>query len=277
MAKQQSSSQGMSWHHISTAIGAGALILGLALFATVVLPKLRKAAHASGASTVGAVRVAFTRAPAWLGESDIRLLSELAAAEAGPDPGDRQALARAQKALMDSGWFFSVSQVRRASVGELTVDALFAAPFALVCDSDGEHLIAADGRLLPRTYAADSGPAFPRIRGCREPRPDHAGTRWIGADLAAGLELARMIDTQRWRSQIESIEVGGYAEDGQLRMKTRGGCTIEWGHPPGEETPAEVAAVQKLRYLQYFDSSFGKVDGECTGSLDVRTDCVGIR
>ncbi len=254
-------------------MAAVTLTLGLIFLA----PTLRSRAHAHSASDAGPVRVVLVDRPGWLGTKDAEVLTRLVAAETGTDPGNRAALQRALARLENCGWYSAVSQVRRASSGEVQVVGEFAVPFALVVDGAGDHLIDQHGRLLPRTYAAGTAPRFPRLIGNREARPARPGMRWTGADLDAGLSLARIIDQQRWRDQIEAIDVSDYAHEGQLRLLTTNGCSILWGCAPGEETPAEVSAPQKLRYLQFFDQTHGRIDAECHGSLDVRTDCVGAR
>lgn len=254
-------------------LAAVTIVLGLIILA----PTLRARAHAQSAADAGAVRVVLVNRPGWLGTKDAEGLQRMVAAETGTEPGNRDALQRTLARLENCGWYSTVTQVRRSSSGEVQVVGEFAVPFALVADGAGEHLIDQHGRLLPRTYAAGTAPRFPRLTGAREPRPVRPGMRWTGADLDAGLALARIIDQQRWRDQIEAIDVSDYAHEGQLRLVTTSGCTILWGCAPGEESPAEVSAPQKLRYLQFFDQTHGRIDAECHGSLDVRTDCVGVR
>ncbi len=236
------------------------------------VPSLRQSVHASPGDRI---EVAFLDSPSWMTPSDLEPLQTLVAREAGVSAYDRQGLERAQSALMGSGWFNEVRQVRRIGSSEIEVDATFADPIALVVDAQGEHLLDSNGRLLPRTYAPGTSPKLTRILGASLPRPTRAGQLWPGADLLAGVEMAKLIGTQRWRSQVSAVDVGEFRTRQTLALLTTNQCRLIWGRAPGSEASAEVPAAQKLRYLDLLTNQYGRIDGAGPQSIDLSVDYVG--
>jgi hypothetical protein len=239
------------------------------------MPKLRHSAAA--AIRDGRIEVIFSDTPRWMTAADIAPLQEMVLREAGRGAYDQVGCAQARAALLATGWFTDVSQVRRTGSGDIVIDGEFAVPFALVVDAAGEHLIDVDGRLLPRSYLAGTAPAFPRIVGASVPRPARPGQPWTGADVAAGMGLARLVESQRWRGQVIGIDVTAFKDRHVMDLLTDTGCRIVWGRAPGEEAAAEVPAAQKLKYLAYLHESCGRVDAGCTSQLDLSVDYVGSR
>jgi len=239
------------------------------------VPQLRHSAAA--AIRDGRIEVVFSDAPRWMTAADLAPLQELVLREAGRGAYDQIGCSQARAALLETGWFTDVTQVRRTGSGDITVDGTFAVPFALVVDTAGEHLIDVDGKLLPRSYLAGTGPGFPRIMGASVARPARPGQQWMGADIAAGIGLARLVESQRWRGQITGIDVSSFKERHVMDLLTDTGCRIVGGRAPGEEAAAEVPAAQKLKYLAYLHDSCSRVDAGCTSQLDLSVDYVGAR
>lgn len=238
------------------------------------VPALRTAATAASGERI---EVSFIDAPRWMTPADLAPIQDLCAREAGSSAYDRAGLERAQSALMNSGWFKAVSQVRRVGSTNIEVVAQFAQPCALVADAAGLHLIDSDGRLLPRTYATGNGPNLPRIIGASMPRPTTAGSIWPGADLLAGLEMSKLVGTQRWRSQVSAIDVTDFATRKSMTLITSNGCRMHWGRAPGSEASAEVPAAQKLRYIDMLHNQTGRIDGQGSQEIDLSVDYVGGR
>ena len=184
---------------------------------------------------------------------------------------------RARQSLAASGWFDSVAQVRRTSANSIEVEAIFAQPTALVSDRDGDHLVDGVGKLMPRSYAHGTSPAITRITGVSKTRPARAGEIWQGADLAAAIEMAKLIGMQRWRAQVASIDVSEFDRAQSIALTTSGGCRLNWGRAPGAEAAAEVPASQKLRYLDLLHSQYGRLDAVGQQSIDLSVDYVGSR
>ncbi|MSR44705.1 MAG: hypothetical protein EXS15_05015 [Phycisphaerales bacterium] len=243
------------------------------------IPALRRTAQATPlenirGATQGRIEVTFLDAPAWMTPADLEPLQDLVACEAGTMVYDRDGLARVQEALLNTGWFDEVRQVRRLHGAVLEVDATFAEPTALVVDRDGEHLLDSRGRLMPRTYAPGTSPPLTRILGASLPRPSRPGQAWGGADLLAGNGMAILIGTQRWRAQISAVDVSEFKTRQTLGLVTTKGCRINWGRNPGSEAAAEVPAAQKLRYLDLLANQYGRVDGASEQTIDLSVDYV---
>ena len=164
-------------------------------------------------------------------------------------------------ALLATGWFESVPQVRRVSDDFVLIDGRFMTPFALVRDAEGDHLIDPYGRLMPRTYAKGTGPAQKVvIEGVHFDRPAQGGVQWEGMDITAALRLLRLIDERIWRSQVSAVDVARYLPDEVLSLKTDRGAEIIWGSAPGEEQALEVLAERKLAYLDKAYEEFDRID-----------------
>ncbi len=236
------------------------------------IPSLRRSAQAESGQRI---EVSFLDAPHWMTPADLAPLQDLVAREAGNSAYDRDGLARAQVALGSTGWFEEVRQVRRLHSSAIEVDALFADPIAVVVDGDGEHLLDSQARLLPRTYAIGTAPNITRILGVSQKRPERPGQTWEGADLVAGVEMARLVSTQRWRNQVAAVDVGEFRTRQTLSLVTTGQCRLVWGRAPGNESSAEVPAAQKLRYLDLLSNQYGRIDGAGPQSIDLSVDYVG--
>ena len=254
-------------------IGAGSTLV---ILATVTLgwsvPNLRRHAQAA---TGERIEVAFLDSPSWMTPTDLAPIQDLVAREAGTSAYKREGLLRAQTALLASGWFDEVRQVRRVGSAALEVDATFADPIALVIDPDGEHLLDTHSRLLPRTYAPGTAPHLTRILGASLPRPKQPGQVWGGADLLAGVEMAKLVSAQRWRAQVSAVDVADFHTKQTLSLITTKQCRLIWGRAPGSEASAEVPAAQKLRYLDMLTNQYGRIDGAGPQSIDLSVDYVG--
>jgi hypothetical protein len=267
------------WTSLKPAVVAGTwmvVLAGAALGLAIGVPALR--AEAMALRPEGPLKAVFPDRPAWMTDADLSTIAEVMDAPLAGSAMDRSGLAAAREALLRTGWFEDVSQVRRTGVDEVTVEAEWATPFAMVREGDYDYLVDSRGRLLPRCYRVGMAPrGFLRIEGARQQRPLAYGTPWPGEDLGSAMALARLIDDRPWRSQIAWIDLAGVPKDGCLRMQTLRGCSIRWGRAPGREGASEVPARQKLDYLDWMHEHYGRVDSACEGEIDLLTDYVGIR
>ena len=196
-------------------------------------------------------------------------LMKTASLQIDGDPLKRDDLAAVRQSLLETGWFDSIRQVRRIADDLIEIDAHFVRPYTVVRDSDGDHLVDADGKLLPMKFEKGSRPDVIAITGAHFPRPQRLGMRWEGADVTAGINLLRLINSKQWRKQVVEIDVKGYLSDGPIRLKTDSGCWIIWGGAPGEEPALEVLAEGKLHRLDFLFASHGRIDGGNAGELDI--------
>ena len=223
-------------------------------------------------------QVVFSSRPAWMSEADLNPLADVVADKLNGSPMDRDGLTESRRALMNTGWFSEIKQVKRSGMNEVYVDGIWTTPFAVVREAGYDHLIDVDGKLLPRCYRAGTAPSsMIRIENASFARPATFGADWAGKDMRGAVALARMIDDHAWRGQIACIDLEHTKDDGCLRMKTNRGCTIKWGRSPGSESAAEVPARQKIEYLQWLFDHYGRIDAGCDDELNLLSDYVGMR
>lgn len=228
--------------------------------------------RAADAPLPSPVRVVLRDEPRWLPKDERAAIERSVVKSIAANPFDRDGLVAARDAVVRSGWMTSVAQVRRSDVDEVIVEGTWAVPFALVCDAEGEHLVDARGRLLPRSYPAGKGPRLLRIRGVDAPRPAEFGGTWRSDEVASALAMAATVADRPWRWQIAGVDMSGWSEDGLIRLQSDRGCTIVWGRAPGKETAAEVPAMQKIAALQAAFDRTGHIDGGARENLDLRGD-----
>jgi len=258
-----------------TAFAWTTALLGAAVGAAIAVPSL--VARADAARSSNGIAVQFVGAPSWMSPQDLAPLEELVREELSGSPFDHDGLRVAADGIRASGWFDSISQVRRASLSTVEVIASWVEPTALVHDSAGDHLIDSRGRLLPRSYLPSSAPSFPRIVGAHAARPPVPGQRYSGGEIEAALALLQAIDNRPFRTQISAVDLSRYRSDGSIVLITGRDARIRWGRAPGEGSAAEVPTHQKLAYLQFLYDHYGRIDALGDGELDLTGDYVGSR
>ena len=223
-------------------------------------------------------QVYFSSRPVWMSEADLAPLAEVVAKQLNGSPMDRDGLTESREALMRTGWFSEIIQVKRSGMNEVYVDGVWTTPFAVVREQGYDHLIDTDGKLLPRCYREGTAPSsLIRIENASFACPAAYGNEWAGKDMRGAVALARLINDHAWRGQIASIDLDRTKDDGCLRLKTNRGCTIKWGRCPGNESAAEVPARQKIEYLQWLFDHYGQIDAGCEDELNLLCDYVGMR
>ena len=223
-------------------------------------------------------QVYFSSRPVWMSEADLAPLAEVVAKQLNGSPMDRDGLTESREALMRTGWFSEIIQVKRSGMNEVYVDGVWTTPFAVVRDEGYDHLIDTDGKLLPRCYREGTAPSsLIRIENASFACPAAYGNEWAGKDMRGAVALARLINDHAWRGQIACIDLDRTKDDGCLRLKTNRGCTIKWGRCPGNESAAEVPARQKIEYLQWLFDHYGRIDAGCEDELNLLCDYVGMR
>ena len=245
-------------------------LAGLTVALAVWVPRL--ADRAAGAPLPAPIRVVLADAPAWLPRDERIAIERTVLRSLGSSPFDQDGLREAMDAVRQCGWHADVRQVHRTDVDEVVVEGAWAVPFALVCDAAGEHLVDTHGRLLPRQYPAGQGPKLLRIKGVSTPRPASFGQAWPGAEVTAALRMASFFVDRPWRGQVASVDLSTWSKDGTIRLATDRGCELVWGRAPGDESPAEVPAMQKLGALQLAFDRSGRIDGGDRTSIDLRGD-----
>jgi len=246
------------------------------------VPSLRQHAESVERQTIGAspataIDVRFRHLPDWMAGPELKRLQLIVAESVGPTTLDRDGLVVARDALLRTGWFESVQQIRRRSAELVEVDAIFTEPFALIRDHAGDHLVDPEGRLLPVTWPHGSGSVLPVILRPSGDRPRHFGDAWPGADVSAALQVLKLIDNRDWRHQVVAIDVGGRGRTDLLRLLTCRHSSIRWGRPPGAEGSVEPTFAAKIAFLDHHHARYGHIDGGVDGELDISSDVAVVR
>ncbi len=240
-----------------------------------VLGTPRLEAYASAHQAGGDVVVRILDLPAWV-EADLEsMLVETAVRHIGGDPLQRADLMDARESLLATGWFVSVEQVRRVGTRAVDVTATLSQPFAVIRDRlrARDHLVDAQGRVLPRSYAPGERSGYIGLTGARYNAPTHSGMTWQGADVADALNVLALIIDRPWLDQVVRIDLTHHRRDGSIRLVTDRNCTIVWGRAPGDEAGSDVPAAQKLSYLDYHYEQYGHIDRGLE-ELDITGDVV---
>jgi len=203
-------------------------------------------------------------APTWMGDSVRRDLQEVVASQCGVGRLDQASLAAAAHALDSIAWTQSIHQVRRTADGKIHVEARYRQPVAAVETRNGYRIIDGQAVLLPGRYEARSLPGLgmPLIVGVRS-TPGSTGSPWLGPDLAAGIELVRILEGDPMLSQITAIDVGHRDPRHRVHvvLRTAHG-QVRWGLPPSTSYPIEPDAGVKRQLLRRVAAEHGgRIDG----------------
>ncbi len=248
---------------------AGVVITGWVLG----VPRLEAYASSQPPAEVAAV---FKELPSWVDKKLEADLLAIALQLPCTDPLLRDDLVAARTALLATGWFEGIDQVRRVNAELVEIDARFFRPFALIRDSSGkrDHLVDVRARLMPRSFAVGATKGLAAITGTRYDKPTQPGEPWRGEDITAALKVLHAIRDRPWRGQVASVDVSAYHHSSSIRLITDRGCAVLWGRAPGDERGGEVPAEQKIRYLDYHDEHYGHIDRGFLQELDVTGDVV---
>jgi hypothetical protein len=245
-------------------LGVGAIVVLIAWG----VPRLSVYANTRAAPRT--MQVKFDQAPAWLRGDLLTTLQLTVATQLGTDPFNQNDLAAARHALLETGWFQTIDQVRRRRPDVIEVDAVFVHPFAVVRSGPFDYLVDPTAHLLPRSYpAGEAHPKFVTIIGTHFDRPTRPGIQWPGADVAAALSLLHLLDQRPWRNQLAEVDVSRYLTDQEIEIVTDRGCRLRWGSAPGEEISLEAMADLKLRYLDEHYELSHRIDRGHVGTLDL--------
>jgi hypothetical protein len=227
-----------------------------------------------------APRVVLANRPAWMSQA----LAEQIIGTVRPvglhTVFDRQLLKETAEAMAVNPWIKEVRQVRRAYVhgpgDTLEVDCVYRTPTALVQWDNTYWLVDGDGCKLPAEYPQREMPRamfdaqgklmLRVIQGVTRP-PVRTGKLWPGDDLAAGLELVKLLSGQSFAEDIPTVDVsnfGGRRDSlaAQIVLVTRFGTQIRWGRPPSaKDYFVEVPTSQKLQSLADIFNEMHRVDG----------------
>lgn len=262
-------------------IAAGVVLVALVGLVWWGIPKLRHRLREQSMSTPSTAVVSYTALPAWFDDKRQSQVSARVLSAVGDLSSiDQTRLSRARDAMMSTGWFDVISQIRLADGGGFLVDATFLRPFAIVRHGEFDFLVTPEGRLMPMDWPAGHRPAAPHyvaLLGASQPAPAAQGDIWPGADVAAGLELVRAISGEKWFSLVAGIELSHFTSEKSLILITRDGGRLIWGRAPDDRSVAEVPTETKLSTLTYLFHTSGRIDSGGGRILDLRGDLVTVR
>jgi hypothetical protein len=237
----------------------------------------------------GSLRVALVNKPVWMSD----YLAEQIAATVPKNSSsafDHDLLVATVKKLQCNPWVAKVNQVRRvygqAPGDTLEVDCDFRSPIALVKWGDSYWLVDNDGVVLPEkfskvnlekiTVGRDGRTSFRIVQGVHMAPPE-SGKKWLGPDLAAGLDLVKLFYGKLYLDEITGIDVSNFGgrvrrADPQLVLQTRYGSQIWWGRPLNtKDFFVEVSPARKLEILRAVVQQHGRIDAS-QAYVDVRYD-----
>ena len=230
--------------------------------------------------------------PPWMTNALANQIIDLAQPIRAESAFDQKILIDTAKALASSPWVRQVISVRRiygnAPGDTLAADCVYRVPTALVKWEDYYWLVDGDGYKMPEEYTAsqarkvmfapDGRLSLRVIVGVEHP-PVESGKLWPGQDLAAGLQLVKLLWNKPYAEGIWAVDVTNAdgrrdANTAQIVLDTRYGTTIRWGRPPGAaDYFVEAPTSQKLANLAAVYDQMHRIDGGQPW-IDVRFDKV---
>jgi hypothetical protein len=230
--------------------------------------------------------------PAWMSEALAEQILKSAQPKAAKSALDHELVAEVGQVLEHNAWVREVKQVKRvygkAAGDTVEVDCEFRAPIALVAfrneyilaDGDAVRLPEKFGpSTLPRLLLGPDGKMNLRIiEGVAAMPPFVDGQKWVGDDLAAGLDMAKLLYGRPFTEEIQKINVANFKgrknpRDAQIVLITRYRSEVRWGEPIKLPFYAELPPIQKLERLGLICQKYGRVDGGHSW-VDIRLDKV---
>lgn len=211
--------------------------------------------------------------PNWLNLHDNRHILDSLTRRAGLRPDDRlldpYLAGRLGRTLAepDVGWVKSVKRIVVHPDGVVSVRCDYREPAAWFVHGRECFLVDDEGVRLPGCYEVldCEGGELMMIKGVRMKAPE-VGQIWRGADVSAGLKLARMLRGEAFRYQVRRIDVENH--DGRVDRSRPHielatdlpGSRIWWGRAPDEEFGIEIPAEQKVTLLRTLYDQWGRID-----------------
>lgn len=235
-------------------------------------------------------KVVLKNRPAWTSDFLATQIVRSVRPRGGTSATDKAVLEETYATLKANPWVDGVKHVRRAfdqSPGDtIEIDCDFRVPVAVVKWGLYYWLVDANGVKLPDQYTADLVPKVVLddngrtqmriIEGVKTPPPE-SGDKWVGDEVRAGIELARLIYAEKFADEIIKIDVtnfGGRVDtrEAQVVLITRWDTQIRWGRPANAtDYIIEAPTATKLANLRAVRETYGRVDAKQPW-IDVRFD-----
>jgi len=217
--------------------------------------------------------------PAWMSDA---LAGQIAASvrPAHISPAtDGLLLQEVASRLSRNPWVRLVRQVRRLYVDSpgdtIEIDCEYRTPTALVASRGQYILVDGEGVRLPEQvpaaelprlmFSADGRVIIRIIEGVAALPPYQPGEKWVGDDLQAGLDLAKLLYGRAVAEDVYRINVANFrgrrnARDPQIVLVTRYGTEVRWGEPVRQTFHAELSPVEKMERMARILKQYGRID-----------------
>lgn len=229
------------------------------------------------------VNVRIVNPPAWMNEEVRQRIVQIATPVTAKSSLDQDQVKEIAQILAAEPWVRQVHRVQRIygkQPGDtLEVDCDFRAPVALVQDQGWFWMVDAEGVKLPERFTKDElakvaiGRGLEKIQlrvvtGVHNSAPQ-AGEKWVGRDLEAGLELARLFFDKPFMNDVAMIDVGNVdpvqpdvaGAPNEVVLHTRYNTQIRWGSPIRQNGfSVEVSSAQKLATLERLWQEYQRLD-----------------
>lgn len=222
-------------------------------------------------------RVVLKNRPVWMSDYLADQLAGLVRPRGAHSAMDRQLLQDAVLQLSRNPWIRQVHRVARrygSGPGDtLEIDCEYRAPVALVASGDVYWLVDGEGVKLPESFTDDE---VERIQYGRDGKvnirvidgvrsiPPTDGKRWAGGDLAAGIDMVKLLHGRDFAEEILRVDVSNFdrkkPQEAQLVLITRYGTQIKWGEPPATRFGVELPPAVKLSRLATIRDRHERVD-----------------
>ncbi|MCL2649188.1 MAG: hypothetical protein FWD61_19670 [Phycisphaerales bacterium] len=198
----------------------------------------------------------------------------------------------------ENAWIKQIAQVRRSidkihQTQTIEIDAEYRKPAAWVLAHGKCYLIDEELMRLPNDYseayrkAIGGGAGLMAITGLHEEAPE-VGGRFEGADLAAGMKLAKLLRGKKFAAQIDAIDMNNFngRKDHNAswivlntvwtRPDGGGPRVVLWGRTPGEEKFWGISTAAKMKVLEDIYMKFNRIDAgrDC---VDIQMDHVTVK
>ena len=233
-------------------------------------------------------RVVLKNRPAWMTNLLADQITKLAQPLVSHSSFDKQMLADTYAVLKSNPWIKEIRSVRRVygpRPGDtLEIDCDYRAPIALVKWKDFYWLVDGEGVKLPEGFSRDHVSRIVvgqdrriniRIVEGIEHAPPESGKKWVGADLAAALDMVKLLYGLPYAEEIVKVDVHNYGRrederEAQIVLMTKYGSEIKWGQPiNAEDFFTEESVSTKLAYMKTIYEDYKRVDGKHRW-LDIR-------
>ncbi len=179
---------------------------------------------------------------------------------------DENLTERIAKAFALHPWVARVERVTKHYPAGASVDLVYRRPVAMVEVQDGLFPVDSGGVLLPSAdFTAAEARNYPRIADVTSQPMGPVGTSWNDASVTGAARIAEVLspiwrELRLYQIRLRPDASQSRAEGGEFHLITRTGNVIPWGNPPGDESPPEPNAADKIARLKKYAVEHGGLD-----------------